>query len=54
MLSFSETFQSNLYYASTLNILEVIKFYIVGHKSFETDFNSQNILLSLGGGGGGE
>ena len=38
-LSVSLTFQNNLNYASTLNIREVIKFYNLGNKSFETDFN---------------
>ena len=38
-LSVSLTFQKNANYASTLNIREVIKFYNLGNKTFETDFN---------------
>ena len=37
-LSFLKTFQNDLNYASTSNIGEVIKFYNLGNKSFETDF----------------
>ena len=37
--SVSVTFQNNLNYASNLNIREVMKFYNLGNKSFETDFN---------------
>ena len=39
MLSVPLTFQNNVNYASTLNIREVRKFYDLGNKSFETDFN---------------
>ena len=39
MLSFWSTFQNNLNYDSTSNIREVIKFYNLGDKTFETDFN---------------
>ena len=39
MLSFWSTFQNNLNYASTSNILEVIKIYNLGDKTFKTDFN---------------
>ena len=35
----SVTFHNNVNYASSLNILEVMKFYNLGNKSFETDFN---------------
>ena len=42
MLSFWQTFQNNLGYASTSNIREFIKFYSLGDKTFETDF--RNIL----------
>ena len=38
MLSFWKTFQNNLNYASTSNIREVIKFYNLDDKTFETDF----------------
>ena len=34
------TFQNNLNYASTSNIREVMKFYNLGNKTFETDFTS--------------
>ena len=40
MLPFWETFQDNLSYASTSNIREVMKFYNLGDKTFETDFNT--------------
>ena len=33
------SFQNNLNYSSTSNIGEVIKFYNLGHKTFETDFS---------------
>ena len=39
MLSFRQTFQNNLNYASTSNIRKVIKFYNLGDKTFETDFS---------------
>ena len=38
MLSFSKTFQNILNYASTSNIQEIMRFYNLGDKSFETDF----------------
>ena len=38
-LSVPLTFQNNVNYASVLNIREVMKFYNLGNKSFETDFN---------------
>ena len=41
MLSFSQTFQNNLDFASPLSIRGVMKFYYLGRKSFETDFNYQ-------------
>ena len=37
-LSFWQTFQNKLNYAFTSNIREVIKFYNLGDKTFETDF----------------
>ena len=45
------TFQNNLNYSSTSNIGEVIKFYNLGHKTFETDFNTikYNIIKISGG-----
>ena len=39
MSSVSLTFQNNVNYASTLNIREVMKFYNLANKNFETDFN---------------
>ena len=39
MLSVPLTFQNNVNYASTLNVWEGRKFYNLGNKSFETDFN---------------
>ena len=41
MLSYSKPFHNTLNYASTTNIEEVMKFYNLGDKTFETDF-SQN------------
>ena len=38
-LSYSKPFYNTLYYASTANIIEVMKFYNPGNKSFETDFS---------------
>ena len=43
MLSFWQTFQNNLNYASTSNIREVIKFYNLGDKTFETDFSCKQV-----------
>ena len=37
-LSYSKPFHNTLNYASTANIEEVMKFYNLGHKTFETDF----------------
>ena len=37
-MSLSKPFWNNLNYASTANIREVMKFYNLGDKSFETDF----------------
>ena len=39
-MSFTKPFWNNLNYASTSNIREVMKFYNVGDKSFETDFKT--------------
>ena len=33
------------YYASTPNIQEVIKFYDISDKTFETDFSSQSCIV---------
>ena len=41
-LSYSKPFHNTLNYASTANIEEIMKFYNLGHKTFETDFNSQH------------
>ena len=41
-LSYSKPFNSTLNYASTANIEEVIKFYNVDDKTFETDFTAPN------------
>ena len=38
-LSYSKSFHNTLDYASTANIEEVVKFYNLGNKTFETDFN---------------
>ena len=38
-LSYSKPLYSTLNYASAVNIQEVMKFYNLGNKSFETDFN---------------
>ena len=38
-LSCSKSFHNNLNYASAASIGEVMKFYNVGDKTFETDFN---------------
>ena len=38
-LSYSKPFHNTLNYASTANIEEVMKFYNLGHKTFETDFS---------------
>ena len=45
-LSYSKPFHNTLNYASTANIEEVMKFYNLSDKTFETDFNTiLNILL---------
>ena len=38
-LSYSKPFHNTINYASTANIEEVMKFYNLGDKTFETDFN---------------
>ena len=38
-LSYSKSFHNTLNYVSTANIEEVMKFYDLGDKAFETDFN---------------
>ena len=45
MLSFWKTCQNILNYASTSNIQEDMKFYNIGDKSFETDFETDNSLF---------
>ena len=45
MLSFWKTFQNILNYASTSNIQEDMKFYNIGHKSFETDFRIVQLIV---------
>ena len=47
ILSFLKTFQNNLNYPSTSNIREVEKFYNLGDKTFETDFNSDTLISNL-------
>ena len=39
-----KTFHNASNYASTANIEEVMKFYNLGNKTFETDFNSACLL----------
>ena len=39
-LSCSKRFHNTLNYASTANIEEVMKFYNLGDKTFETDFST--------------
>ena len=50
-LSGSNPFHNTLNYASTANIEEVMKFYNLGHKTFETDFsygpNKNTITIHL-------
>ena len=41
-LSFSKPFHDTLNYASTANIEEVMKFYNLSDKAFETDFKNQS------------
>ena len=45
-LSYSKPFHNTLNYASTANIEEVMKFYNLGHKTFETDFSRNKIAAS--------
>ena len=46
MLSFWQTFNNNLNYASTSNIREVIKFSNLGDKTFEAEFGySKGVVL---------
>ena len=47
-LSCSKPFHNTLNYASTVNIEEVMKFYNIGDKSFETDFNYSSHTYMLG------
>ena len=42
-LSYSKPFYNTLNYASTPNIEEVMKFYNLGNKSFETDFGLSSV-----------
>ena len=43
-LSHSNPFHNTLNYASTANIEEVMKFYNLGDKTFETDFSNKIVL----------
>ena len=43
---YSKPFHNTLNYASAANIEEVMKFYNLGDKTFETDFNFEIILKS--------
>ena len=47
-LSYSKPSYSTLNYASTTNIEEVMRFYNLGDKTFETDFRL-NLSASCGG-----
>ena len=49
-LSYSKAFHNTLNYTSAANIEEVMKFYNLGDKTFETDFSNliMSILCSLG------
>ena len=50
-MSYSKPFHNTLNYVSTENIEEVTKFYKLGDKTFETDFNVselQNVLRTVG------
>ena len=44
-LSYLKPFHNTLNYASTANIEEVMKFYNLGDKTFETDFNPKQVGL---------
>ena len=46
-LSYSKPFHNTLNYASTANIEEVIKFYNVGDKTFDTDFSTCTVFTAL-------
>ena len=46
-LSYSKPFSNSLNYASTANIEEVMKFYNLGNRSFETDFRFRHELPPL-------
>ena len=46
-LSYSKPFHNTLNYASTANIDEVMEFYNLGGKTFETDFSSARYLVSI-------
>ena len=41
----NKPFYNTLNYASTANIEEVMKFYNLGDKTFETDFNLQIVFV---------
>ena len=43
-LSYSKPFHNTLNYASTANIEEVMRFYDLGDKTFETDFSEEKQL----------
>ena len=47
-LSYSKPFYNNLDYASTANIEEVMKFYNLGAKTFETSFRSSTLCTFAG------
>ena len=42
----SKPFHNTLYYASTANIEEVMKFYNLGDKTFETDLDKTGSVIS--------
>ena len=46
-LSYSKRFHNTLNYASTVKIEEVMKFYNLGDKTFETDFSNEQTLGML-------
>ena len=49
-LSYSKPLYNIMNYASTANIKEVMKFYNLGDKTFETDFKSSKIFNRVGTG----
>ena len=61
-LSYSKPFHNNLNYASTANVEEVMKFYNLNDKTFETDFSFDRsekfrtfmCMIKIFKGGGGE